>query len=90
MLQALTDPNKFMQDQDLEPDELITIGDVNHDRRFDNRDIQPLLDLVAAGQGAASTVPEPATLLLAAVAFPGFAFWQRRRIGACHFARSTL
>ncbi len=79
MLSALTDPNAFMLAQNLEPDELLTIGDINHDGHFDNRDLQPLLDLAAAGAGAVSAVPEPASLSLAAFGIVGLILVKLRR-----------
>ncbi len=91
MLTALTDPQAFMIAQNLEPDELITIGDVNHDGKFDNRDIQSLLDLViAGGGGGTSAVPEPATVLLGAIGSLALIAARFQRRSSPHFGRRTL
>jgi hypothetical protein len=91
MLTALTDPKAFMIAQNLEPDELITIGDINHDGKFDNRDIQPLLDLVIAnGGGATSAVPEPTTILLGTIGLLALIATCVQRQTSRHFGRSTL
>jgi hypothetical protein len=51
---------------------------LNGDHAVTNADIQPLLNLLAAS-GAAPSVPEPASVLLAACGFVGFAASARGR-----------
>ena len=48
MLSALTDLNSYKTAHSLSSADLLTIGDINHDGKLDNRDLQKLLGLVAS------------------------------------------
>ncbi len=48
MLSALTDLNTYKAAKNLSDDDLLAIGDLNGDLAVNNRDIQPLLDLIAS------------------------------------------
>ncbi len=69
MLQALTDLPAYEAAQHLTPEELVGFGDMNGDGQIDNRDIQGLLDYIAAtnGSGVTAAVPEPAAYLMAII-----------------------
>ena len=81
MLVALTDLNAYETAQGLSDTALVALGDLNGDHALTNVDIQSLLDLlVGSGGGGSPSVPEPASVLLAACGFIGFvAFAHRRR-----------
>jgi hypothetical protein len=65
MLKALTDLETFRTDNLLTPQELLTLGNLNGDGAVTNRDIQSLLNLLAAaGAGSIEVVPEPASWLI--------------------------
>ncbi len=83
MLTALTDLNAFKNEWGLDNTDLATLGDFNGDGLVTNKDIQPELDLVAslAGAGAVSSVPEPSSWLLLALATP--ALIRRRKARVC-------
>jgi fibronectin-binding autotransporter adhesin len=79
MLTALTDLNAYASNNSLSPTQLASIGDFDNSGAVTNRDIQGLLDLVASlGGGAVTAVPEPASILLLALALPAFAWVVRR------------
>jgi hypothetical protein len=68
MLSALVDLNKFKTTFGLSNDDLLKIGDINQSGAVTNADIQAELDLVASvPKGSIATVPEPSTLILAAL-----------------------
>ncbi len=66
MLTALTDLNSYKTARGLSDADLLAIGDLNGDGKFNNADIQSLLSLVAnpIGIGSVAAVPEPASILL--------------------------
>jgi Dockerin type I domain len=81
MIAALTDLNTYQTNNDLTPAELRTIADVNRDGVVNNADLQALLDLLKTGGGSADSVPEPASWILAFLAFAmvsGTRFYVRR------------
>ena len=64
MVTALTDVSSYAQQTGLTTPQLQSIGDVNRDGKFNNVDIQSLLDKVAGRQGAArapARLPVPPT-----------------------------
>ncbi len=67
MLSALTDLNAYRTEKGLTSEALVVLGDLNGDHTFTNADIQPLLDLIASGNGSAPAVPEPSSIMLAAL-----------------------
>jgi hypothetical protein len=68
MLKALTNLNSFQTNSALTPETLLSIADLNSDGKVTNADIQPLLSLIATTGGGAVEAPEPATLVLLAIA----------------------
>jgi fibronectin-binding autotransporter adhesin len=86
-LTALTDLNAFALNNGLTPAQVATIGDFTGDGNVTNKDIQPLLDLVATvGGGSLAAVPEPGTLALLLIGVmagvPMARASRRRRISA--------
>ncbi len=78
MLVALTDLHSYESLHGLTHSALTMLGDLNGDHAVTNADIQPLLNLLAAS-GAAPSVPEPASALLAACSFFGLVACARGR-----------
>jgi hypothetical protein len=64
---ALTEPGEYELQYGISAADLQTIGDVNHDGKFNNADLQALLNLLKSGGGSTS-VPEPNTLVLGLLA----------------------
>jgi hypothetical protein len=81
MLMALTDLQAYQAGHiNLSVSDLLKIGDLNGDGSLSNADIQPLLNLLAAGgDSSLGGVPEPASLILLALASPALAFAVARR-----------
>jgi hypothetical protein len=80
MMQALTDLHGYEQDHGGLSDAQVTLlGDINGDTKFDNADLQAFLNYLKAGNGSTDSVPEPATFILLALAFPGWALVAARR-----------
>ncbi len=67
MLSALTDLSVYQSTFNVPAAELTAIGDLDGDGLVTNRDIQPMLNLLASGAGSLQAVPEPPTVVLAAV-----------------------
>jgi hypothetical protein len=81
MLSALTDLNAYKSQNGLSDANLVSIGDLNNSGALTNADIQSLLDLIAeqSGGGSAAAVPEPASIVLLALALPAFTLVLRRK-----------
>jgi probable HAF family extracellular repeat protein len=70
MEQGLTDAGNYQAAHDNLPNwQLSLIGDINGDGQFNNADLQGLLYLLKTGSGSPTSVPEPSTILLAALGF---------------------
>ena len=82
MLTALADLNAFQSARGLTATDLLAIGDVDRDGKFTNSDLQALLNLLKSGGGSLASVPEPASIVLMALALPGLAFAVVRRRGS--------
>jgi hypothetical protein len=69
MMQALSNPTDYEAQHDLPNDDFISMGDIDGDGNVTNADIQALISIAATNasavsSGAASAVPEPASMLL--------------------------
>jgi hypothetical protein len=68
MLRALSDLQKYEADSQFGVEELSEVADINGDGVVTNADIQSLIGLLASGgNGSLSSVPEPGSLILAAI-----------------------
>jgi len=86
MEQALTNPSAYKSTYapDITDPELALIGDVNGLGSFTNLDLQALLVVLAnSGGGSLAAVPEPSTIVLAALGVLGLVV-VGRRIGISH------
>jgi hypothetical protein len=81
MLAALSDLNSYKTANSLSNTNLLAIGDINVDGNLNNADIQALLTLLKSGGGSLSAVPEPASIVLLALALPGLVLAVVRRCG---------
>jgi fibronectin-binding autotransporter adhesin len=61
-MQALTSLNSYQSGLGLSNSELLQIGDLNVDQKFNNADLQGLITYLQTGHGSMAAVPEPATL----------------------------
>jgi autotransporter-associated beta strand protein len=67
-LKALTNLSGFQANNSLDATQMLTVADVDSSGSVNNRDIQPLLNLVASfGLGSVAAVPEPSTMVLLAL-----------------------
>jgi Dockerin type I domain/PEP-CTERM motif len=77
---ALTNPTAYEASHDgMSAADMLTVGDINGDGKFNGADIQALIADLKAGKGSVATVPEPASFVLLGLAVPGLAFAVRRR-----------
>ncbi|HZZ29641.1 MAG TPA: dockerin type I domain-containing protein [Pirellulales bacterium] len=76
---ALADPSGFVADN---PDHGLTVSnlgnyaDVTGNGIFNNADVQSLINLLLAGNGSITSVPEPSSVLLAGIAWISFGLLQ--------------
>ena len=68
MLAALVDRNGYQSSRGISNADLLAIGDINGDGVVNNADLQALLNLLKSGGGSAAAVPEPASIVLLALA----------------------
>ncbi|HTQ40127.1 MAG TPA: dockerin type I repeat-containing protein [Pirellulales bacterium] len=79
MEQALANPQAFEAQNDLTSDDLLALGDVNGDGKFNGADLQALLAILKTGGGsAAAPIPEPAGFTLFVLAVSGWCIIRRR------------
>ncbi|HZZ29472.1 MAG TPA: dockerin type I domain-containing protein [Pirellulales bacterium] len=71
---ALTDAADYETTKGLNASQLLLIGDVNGDGKFNNTDVQAFLNLLQSGGGSNDPVPEPSSLVLAMLAVVGMLF----------------
>ncbi len=80
MMTALTDINAY---KSAHPSFDNSIGDVNADGAFNNKDIQGLITYLQTGHGSVSAVPEPTTIALFGLAIPLLSLAAYRRRAVC-------
>ncbi len=68
MISALSDLTGYKASQNLSDAQLEVIGDLNNDFALNYSDLQAFMILLKGGLGTTTTVPEPATFALAAIA----------------------
>jgi endonuclease I len=62
LLSALTDLSDYESQNNLTPQDMLDLGDLNSDGAFNNADLQAFLNLLLSGHGSTASVPEPASL----------------------------
>src|SRR5262249_11423894 len=80
MLQTLTDVDQYRTDNLLTAADVLTIGNLNQDGVFDNRDIQAMLNKLITGQFQSPIppgVPEPPAIVLAGLGLIGVGLMRR-------------
>ena len=82
MIAALTDLNAYKSANSLTSAQLLSIGDIDLSATLNNADVQALLSLLKSGGGSLAAVPEPASIVLMALALPGLVFAAARRRGS--------
>jgi autotransporter-associated beta strand protein len=83
MLTAFTDLNAFKTAQNLTEQDVLNMGDINHDGVVSNADLQSFLALLAdSGAGSLAAVPEPSTFVLGAIGCAVLALLAWKRNGA--------
>jgi hypothetical protein len=78
MMQAIANPSGYESANDLSADEFSQLGDLNGDGKFTNADLTAMLGYLR-GDPPPVGVPEPSTLLLAALGFGAVVIASRRR-----------
>ena len=68
MMAALTDLNSYQSANVLTDAQMLAIGDIDHDSRVSNADLQGFLVYLQSGGGALTAVPEPQSVILMATA----------------------
>jgi hypothetical protein len=66
---ALTSFSTYESTFSVSPVEFPSFSDLNGDSKFNNADLQALLDLLKSGGGSTDSVPEPVSWILASLAF---------------------
>jgi hypothetical protein len=80
MMEALADPTAYLAaHNNLTTAQLLDIKDVNSDGKFNNADLQALLNLLQSGGGSTNPVPESASLVLLSLGALAIAFRRRSR-----------
>jgi endonuclease I len=92
MLSALTNLDAYETAKSLTPTTLLAIGDFTGDGTVSNYDVQPLMALIQAnGSGSLAAVPEPTSLLIAAIGIAAAysVVWARKACPAASARRTS-
>ncbi|HTQ37388.1 MAG TPA: dockerin type I domain-containing protein [Pirellulales bacterium] len=79
MITALNNLSAYEATTGLSAQQVTLIGDVNGDGKFNSADVQALEKFLAANHGTGIPAPEPASVVLLALAMPAFVRRIRRR-----------